>query len=402
MNAIQPRRALIATHHLAGYAGSEVFTLELAAELREMGWEVCVAALLIGEPMMSEFNKRGLRIVDMLTESSVLSNAKFDLAWVHHSPVLYELLLRKIEAVTLVFCSLSHFEPLEAVPDCPDSVDLLLAHSIENKNHIVNSTGWSGHQVHVFPNAVPGSYWAHAKAASSPSLKRMAIISNHPPAELLQAAQALRKDGIEVAHIGAGGLQLLVDADFLCRYDTVVSIGKTVPYCLALKIPVYCYDHFGGPGWLHEGNLDLASQNNFSGRGFPQKTAQAIALEITGGYHESLGRLNRHATLAANTFDLRKNLALLLSRPEVSPGKKRADPDTMPALKQHAQYIRLAKLMRDREAEVEGLRKEISRVKSTLSWRLASPFRVARNFLRRIIGLRLHQQGKHLDSRPQK
>jgi hypothetical protein len=181
----------------------------------------------------------------------------------------------------------------------------------------------------------------------------------------------------------------------------VVTIGKTVPYCLALKIPVYCYDHFGGPGWLHEENLDLASQNNFSGRGFSGKTPQAIALEIAEGYRESLGRLDRHTNLATDTLDLRKNLERLLSRPAPA-GKKRIQADTMPVLRQHAQYIRLARLLRSREAELEGLHKEVSRVKSALSWRLASPFRVARNFLHRIIGSPMNRPEGQPDNRSPK
>jgi hypothetical protein len=202
VNASKSRRALIATHHLAAYAGSEMFTLELAAELRGMGWEVCVAALLTGEPMMSEFEKQGFRIVDMLAEPSALSNARFDLAWIHHAPVFYEILIRKVEATAVVFCSLSHFEPLEAVPAYKEPIDLLLAHSIENRNHIVNTCGLNENQVLVFPNAVPSSYWTHVKAAHNPLLKRMAIISNHPPIELLQAAEALRKHEVDVGQPG--------------------------------------------------------------------------------------------------------------------------------------------------------------------------------------------------------
>ena len=381
---MQLRRALIATHHLARYAGSEVFTLELAVEFREMGWEVCVATLLPGAPMVFEFEKQGFQVIDMLAEPLAIGNARFDLVWVHHTPVLYELLIRGVEAATVVFCSLSHFEPLEAMPDYREPVDLFLAHSIENKNHIVNTSGLREDQVLVFANAVPGNYWADSNKFHSPVLKCMAIISNHPPPEVLQAAKIFKQNGVEVVHVGTGGTEALISAKLLRNYDAVLTIGKTVPYCLALKVPVYCYDHFGGPGWLDEGNFDLAGQNNFSGRGFLKKKPETIAREMTDGYAGALGRLDAHASRAANSLHLRRNLEHLLAQRSDFPIRKLRIPDAIPALKQHAQYVRLVKVLRGRESEIEGLRKEVLRVKSSFGWRLASPFRVVHNFLRHI------------------
>lgn len=391
---MQARRALIATHHLASYAGSEVLTLELATELREMGWDVCVATLLPGAPMVSEFKKRDFQVIDMLAEPLAIGNAKFDLVWIHHAPVLYEILTHGVEAATVIFCSLSHFEPLEAVPEHRESVDLLLAHSIENKNHIINTSGLREDQVLLFPNAVPGNYWVQSKKFHSPVLRRVAVISNHPPPEVLQAAEILKKSGVEIVRVGIGGIETLINAQLLRNCDTVLTIGKTVPYCLASKVPVYCYDHFGGPGWLDEGNFDLAGQNNFSGRGFSKKMPETIVLEITSGYSGALSYLDAHASRAAASLHLRHNLERLFAHRVDLPIRKLGLPRTTPASTQHAQYIRLVKILRGREAELIGFRKEISRVKSTLEWRLGSPLRVARNFLRRTIDVLKNHQGR--------
>lgn len=388
MKAAPARRALVATHHLVGYAGSEVFTLELSTELRDMGWEVLVATLLLGEPMASEFEKQGFQIVDLLSEASAIGNAKFDLAWIHHAPVFYELFMAQgIEASMVVFCSLSHFYPLEAVPEYREKFDLLLANSIENGNHITRSLGLNEGQVVVFPNAVPRNYWGRGKESHNTVLKRIAIISNHPPPEELEAAALLKKNGIEVTHIGTGGTQILMNPDLLLNFDLVITIGKTIPYCFALKVPVYCYDHFGGPGWLNEYNLNLASQNNFSGRGFSKKSPETIADEIVKGYQESLSRLNAHLSSAEKSLKLRENLESLFSRPKVSFPKQLNAISTKQILMQHTQYVRLVKVLSDREAELGGLYKEILRVKSTFSWRLTSPLRAAYNIVRRIIGL---------------
>ncbi|MES2243786.1 MAG: hypothetical protein V4639_13010 [Pseudomonadota bacterium] len=387
MTTAKVGHALIATHNLADYAGSEIFTLELATALRELGWDVLVAALLPGEPITSEFRKQGFRIIDMLTEVSAISNAKFDLVWIHHAPVFQELLFsQKIEATTVIFCSLSHFEPLEAVPPNRQHLDLLLAHSVENRNFITKELGLEEDQVIVFPNAVPRIYWDRFKELHSPKLTRLAIISNHPPAEVLRMAEILQAHGVQVVHFGTGGKRILMSPSLLLNWDATITVGKTVPYCFSLKIPVYCYDHFGGPGWLNEDNFELASQNNFSGRGFAEKTPEIMAREIVDGYQESLRRLETFRTHAATYYNLGENLQRLLSRPRISAPKQSAPADDIQTSKQHAQYIRLAKILRVREAELNARDKEISRVKSTLSWRLTAPFRVAYNFVYRAIG----------------
>ena len=71
---------------------------------------------------------------------------------------------------------------------------------------------------------------------------------------------------------------------FLQQYDLVITIGRTVPRCLAMGVPVYVYDYLGGPGYLTESNFNLAERNNFSGRGFQKKTSDELFEEIRGGY----------------------------------------------------------------------------------------------------------------------
>jgi hypothetical protein len=379
------KRALIATHNLVSYAGSEVFTLELATELREMGWDVTVATLVPGNPMVSEFQQRGLPVVDLLADQPLFANHRFDLAWIHHAPVLYHLtFIHRIEVVKLVFCSLSHFEALESVPAQRAGIHLLLANSIENRDFIALDLGLDPDEVIVFPNSVPGSYWRSPKKVNPPAPSRIAIISNHPPPEVLVAAVMLERSGLTVCHIGTGGKQVLITPDLLRHYDAVITIGKTVPYCFALKVPVYCYDHFGGPGWLDHGNLDLASRNNFSGRGFVRKTPEAIAHEIVAGYRDALHTLEPHFERAAKLLDLLKNLRSVIDTPVTIPEHRPLASEVKQVLKQHAQYIRLLKAQRHNEIEISKLNHEVQRVKSTISWRSTAPFRGILNVMQRL------------------
>lgn len=387
MSLINIGNALIATHNLADYAGSEIFTLELAITLRDMGWRVTVATFFPGLPMLLEFKKHGFSIVNLLTDDFSSHHVKYDLAWIHHTPVFHELLLvKKIEAAKTIFCSLSHFEPLEAPPSDIRCVDLLLAHSVENKNRIKQDYKLKDDQIIVFPNSVPKQYWRFSRCFNSFKLVRLAVVSNHPPAEVLKAIKILQDKSIVVEHIGLNGIKRLVSPELLLEYDAIVTIGKTVLYSFALNIPIYCYDHFGGPGWLTDENFDLAGKNNFSGRGFKDKTSENIAYEIINGYEDSLLKLAKFRTHAADFHDLEKNLLRLFAHPNVVQSKHRCLAEDTNLLRQHGLYIRLAKTLSVRETELAIYIKEIHRIKNTFSWRIAAPFRVIYNFLLRISG----------------
>jgi hypothetical protein len=50
-------------------------------------------------------------------------------------------------------------------------------------------------------------------------------------------------------------------------------------------MPVYCYDYFGGPGYLSDSNIERAAHFNFAGRcGRRRLSAEAIADELVRGY----------------------------------------------------------------------------------------------------------------------
>jgi hypothetical protein len=92
-----------------------------------------------------------------------------------------------------------------------------------------------------------------------------------------------------------------VTPELIHEHDAVVSIGKTVQYALAAGVPVFCYDHFGGPGWLNDGNVEAAARHNFSGRGFTARdSASELVEEIGDGYRAAragVGGLSRYAPL---------------------------------------------------------------------------------------------------------
>lgn len=377
---ITPKLALIATHNLVEFAGSEILTLELSLELREMGWNVMVAAIITGAPIQLEFQKQRIPIIELLSDHSFFTNVAFDFVWIHHTPVFYELFVtHKIRAHRIVFCSLSHFEPLETIPACRENIDILLAHSEENRAHIIQENQINPEAITVFPISVPRQYRVGYKFPTTSAPKRIALISNHLPPELLEAREILLQQQLEIEHIGLGGTPLLMQADILLAFDAVVSIGKTIPYCLALQIPTYCYDRFGGPGWLSQSSLSVAAHHNFSGRGFGQKTADEICQEILQGYVQAVSETPALRAYAEDKLNLRKNLENLMSR--LNGPALHKQPLIIPhhIERQHASYMAL---IRDISAKTQSYDKEIRRIKTSFSWQITKPIRVLQTLFR--------------------
>ena len=395
-NMTNPKRALVATHHLMDYAGSEIATLELASELRQSGWKVQIASFQIGEPMSLVFKKRGFEILDLIDDIPLILATHYDLVWIHHAPVYYQLCLaNKINARKIIHSCLSPFEPLEMAPIENEQIDWILANSQETKQVIKSTIGAGDDRVLVFPNTVPIEFWGYAKNSHPKIPKQVAIVSNHPPIEVLQAGQKLADNGILVTHIGRGGVYELVTPELLLKFDILITIGKTVLYCFALRIPVYCYDHFGGPGWLTPKNLNISAEYNFSGRGFSKKSPETIFHELLYGYDNSLHNIEALALKAKEKYNLYTNLQELLNKLQKKRIKTCLNKNLNAISLQHNYYVRLLKTVKafheenvalheeiaNLHREIAALGREITRVKSTISWKITKPLRFFANVI---------------------
>ena len=140
--------------------------------------------------------------------------------------------------------------------------------------------------VDYFRNPSPTSFLNNKP--TSKQLEKVLIVSNHAPAEIEQAGNLLREKGITVDHLGDNGKRYsLISPDDISNYDLVISIGKTVQYCILSEKPIYIYDTFGGPGYLTKKNYQKVKKANFSGRGYKKKTAQKIFEEIINGWNNA-------------------------------------------------------------------------------------------------------------------
>src|SRR5664279_2510622 len=285
-----PQTILITQGELVDYGGSEMVTLELAEYLSRLGWSVHVLANFVSEPMLKEF--RPLNGVTIHTNADTVDVGDLDLIWVHHQllpETVVDLADRGVLRAKVVFHHMSPSIPLEFPLFAREEkwlADAILFNSPETQRALESALRGLGVRGQVFGNPAPDTFWSDpAGRPYRAALAKLLIVTNHMPAELGDAVEELRAQGVEVRAIGRlpGGECRRTLPDDLEWADAVVSIGKTVQYGIVNGLPVYCYDHFGGSGWLDSDNVTKNADLNFSGRGFEPKSASDIVDELVGG-----------------------------------------------------------------------------------------------------------------------
>ena len=319
-------KILITNHHLIDYAGSELVTLDLATEFQRRGWDVTVATFRLGGDIKKKFCERNINVVNILNKS--LLHLEFDLVWGHHYPVLIKCLVEdSVKTKYLIISSLSPYEPLESIAFFVNQANLILCNSEETKREIIKDNNFSEidlRKLFVFKNSIPLHWFDCNPTKNSSFLKKIAIISNHPPEEILGIIDILKEKKIDADLIGSYGLARLVSIDLITSYDAVITIGRTVQHCMALGIPVFCYDRFGGPGWLNPHNFQLAEWFNYSGRCCYQKTSsQNIVDRLINGFVEAKNHTEFFNTCAIERYSLTKNINNVLDRINIVNQQKR-------------------------------------------------------------------------------
>lgn len=287
-DANKSQRWLLATHHLIDYSGSEVVTLELAEELLRRGIHVSIFAQASDAQFLQSAVPDAARLFSAASEIDLRG---FDVVYCQHQTVSQILSHQDIDYLTstsrpiFIFNHLSPFEPFEAPGPFVEETfaDIILCNSLETQEALARF-GSLFVEVSVFQNPSPRLYSVSERRPAT-RLGSILSVSNHVPAELVEALDMLGSQGVRVTQIGRKASQRRLGVDDLTDHDAVVTIGKTVQQAFRAKLPVFCYDHFGGPGWLTEENIGLAEKANFSGRCSPTKrSAQELASKIRDGF----------------------------------------------------------------------------------------------------------------------
>lgn len=242
---------LLTNIHMTQFQGSEIVTLELAEEYKKQGWDVTIWSPKPGIPLV-----RGCDFEIRTTRPERLE--EFDIIWFHHQMIQNYIPPR---GQVVVANHMSMYVDIEKPKYNPHHVTHILANSAETRAdmHIDYRI-----RCELFQNPAPSS-WEHQSDVSQVNDYDVLFISNHPPKELEQARNKFKSKSMGM---GLGLSYNRLQYIDLHKIKFVVCNGKTVQYALRAGVPVFCYDQFGGPGWLNETNFQKAEWHNFSGRGF--------------------------------------------------------------------------------------------------------------------------------------
>lgn len=292
--AKKSKRALITNNHLADYAGSEIVVLELTEYLTELGYEIDIITNVYDYPIKNEFAKLSNVSVIEYPNYLDLKDVGYDIIWIHHQLIPKFLMLGEMSSnPLLVFNHMSPYEPYESsfIPKVEGQMaDLVLANSEETRRFLLDNTDIKEEIIKLFPNPAPDSF---AKARIAKHIKnniiKIGLVSNHPPKELMEALNNLDANKFKLKYIGRSNDVKRVRAADINNFDLVITIGKTVQYCIESGTPVYIYDHYGGPGFLTSNNYSKAKEFNFSGRGgFGRKSKNIIYEDLSSMNYDSL------------------------------------------------------------------------------------------------------------------
>ncbi len=304
---------LLLTHHLKNFAGSEINIYELAITFTKYGYIVEVGTFLFEPPIANIFKRQNINVKNLFKDKLKLK--KYSLIWCQHSPVLnFVLFEQAILANNIIFSSLSPYEPLEVPPVfLRRYISLFVANSKETKKQMIEESIDKDNIV-VLPNSVTDDYFEMKSKRPYEKIRRVAIVSNHIPVEIYELKKHFEKNGVECLIYGLGHKEEFITSAILSQFDMIISIGKTVQFALALGIPVYVYDRFGGDGWVVLDNIDLLEEYNFSGRYKKEKNdSQTIFKEITNGYSRVIKEVNGLKEIAKDRYSLSKNIKKLIS-----------------------------------------------------------------------------------------
>ena len=297
------KKFLLTGYSFDGYHGSMMHIFEVAKELQLKNYDVYIVSVEITNKIKDYVES--FSNINLISLVDFDYNLYFDYVLAYHAPILTFLIDNGLKYNKIGLGSLSSILKMEqpsllALYGYPLFVSNKRLVDIMFERYKINSN--------LFINSVPEDYNLNLEKKDN-ALRKIVIVSNHLPDELIEAKNILEKKGLEVKVIGKEYDYQLVTPNLLKQYDLVITIGKTAQYALYLGIPVYNYDHFGGVGYINLKNLDIEEYYNFSGRSsFRKIMSEEIVNEIIDGYEKSLLEVDDIKKIARERYSLSKNL----------------------------------------------------------------------------------------------
>lgn len=298
MQSKAKRTVLLTNLFLCSRTGSELHTLEMAQEFRRRGYEVDCFAFIHAYPLASEFQRSAIRVITPETIDGLRDH--YDVFFAQHRDVseyIWNETKIQFSKIVVSILGLPNVTKHERLPYFADRANLILFVSEEAKEScpaIPQSV-----ETLIFPNYATEQFFIDKKERHAQTPNRIAVISNHIADELRNLGEIASAKGITVDFFGYEAKSVEITPKLLSEYDLVISIGRTAQCCFASYTPFYCYDHFGGPGYIEPGQIREHADYNFSGRSNPVKrTGTQLFFDIMENYESQLHNLSKLRSFA--------------------------------------------------------------------------------------------------------
>lgn len=298
---------LLTNVYLMNRAGSELHTLMLAKNLTDAGWDVTCLTLIYAYPMRHEFESAGIMVLTLDDKDKLRKH--YDVLFAQHATVSeYVWYQCDVTFGSVVISILSVTNDIERVPSFWQQADAFVFVSEEAKSANLGHIDVAKNvPILVFPNYAEKAFFDVPEHELPHAPTHACCISNHPPAEVYELAKQSDKTGFSLDIFGMETRSIDVTPELLDSYDLVITIGRTVQDCLAAGVPCYCYDYFGGPGYITCANWEQHAWYNFSGRSEPtQRNADELYQNIQKGYEEATQGTHDLRIIAKEHFNLEK------------------------------------------------------------------------------------------------
>lgn len=320
---------LLTCFYFDGFSGSPIHCMEMGEYLAQKH-SVSIAAVKVSQEMIDLCKCKSINLyhADELPLDPV-----YDVVIAYHFPIAPYLIQKGLKYKKIINGILSSFGGLETPLFFSDDIDLFPCMCQETIEYIENSFNISPQKSYLLPNFLPEQY-IRKNISPSSELKNVLVVSNHTPKEISELKNC---GAFKIDYIGDQGIPLLVTPEILLKYDAVITIGKTVQYCLGLGIPVFEYDSFGGAGYISLKNIDNEEKHNFSGRGTPRKlTTEQILNELQENYKSCITELYSLQSIAKDRYSLAENVDKLMDKIKSLPDTKIK---VTPYYRQQTEYI---------------------------------------------------------------
>ena len=254
-----PLRVLLTCRDLALRGGSQLYTRDVAAALRELGHTPIVFSQRLGR-VADELRAEGVAVIDSL---DLLGEAPSVIHGQHHLEAMAAML--RFPAVPAIFVCHGWLPWQEAPPSFP-SIGRYVAVDALRRDRLVFEHGIAESDVEILPNFVEVARF-RPRPALPKRPARALLFSNQATADGALAA-AVRKAssdlGVALDVAGdASGNPLARPEDSLSRYDLVFARGRSAMEAMATGSAVVLCDIEGCGPMVDPSNFDALRAMNF-------------------------------------------------------------------------------------------------------------------------------------------